>query len=367
MPKRQKSGLYRSHVKIGVDANGKPILKYISGRTKAELERARREVVARYITGDAPVGDQVFGAYARKWFAALKSSGLSASSVESYRTALNRDILPVLGDINLRAIRVSDLQAIMAAQAGKSATKITCVRAALRRILDAACADRIISTNPMDHITTPKAAPPAEKRALTEDERAALMRVCRSHEKGAYLAAMYYLGARPGEVRGLQWGDVDFDALTVRVRRDIDYHAGGTVGALKNRRSYRTVPMPEALAEILRPLRGLPGAWCFPGEKGGPLPKDSAERLWVDLMIAAGMAHPARPNGYAAWDVRSSWAPDITPHALRHNYITMCWEAGLDPYTTMRLVGHSSIKTTMDIYTHLSDAQAAAAADRVQD
>ncbi|MBO7669752.1 MAG: hypothetical protein J6S60_04095, partial [Oscillospiraceae bacterium] len=46
---------------------------------------------------------------------------------------------------------------------------------------------------------------------------------------------------------------------------------------------------------------------------------------------------------------------------------TMCWEAGLDPYTTMRLVGHSSIKTTMDIYTHLSDAQAAAAADRVQD
>ena len=47
----------------------------------------------------------------------------------------------------------------------------------------------------------------------------------------------------------------------------------------------------------------------------------------------------------------------ITPHCIRHNYVTVCWERGIDPYTAMRLMGHSSIKTTMDIYTHLNERQ----------
>ena len=45
----------------------------------------------------------------------------------------------------------------------------------------------------------------------------------------------------------------------------------------------------------------------------------------------------------------------------------MCWEHGLDPYETMKLVGHTSITTTMDIYTHLSDAQMAKTAAKLDD
>ena len=75
-------------------------------------------------------------------------------------------------------------------------------------------------------------------------------------------------------------------------------------------------------------------------------------------MLQAGMAVPAEEgNRYTEYDIRHQWRAVITPHALRHNYITMCWEHGLDPYETMKLVGHTSIKTTMDVYTHLSEAQ----------
>lgn len=42
---------------------------------------------------------------------------------------------------------------------------------------------------------------------------------------------------------------------------------------------------------------------------------------------------------------------------MRHNYVTMYWKKGIDVYTASKLVGHKSIKTTMDIYTHLSDKQ----------
>ena len=51
-----------------------------------------------------------------------------------------------------------------------------------------------------------------ERRALTQDERRRIEALFTTHEHGLYLATMYYTGMRPGEVRGLQWGDVDWDA-----------------------------------------------------------------------------------------------------------------------------------------------------------
>lgn len=57
----------------------------------------------------------------------------------------------------------------------------------------------------------------------------------------------------------------------------------------------------------------------------------------------------------------------ITPHTMRHNFVTMCWESGMDVYMTMRIVGHKSIKTTIDIYTHLTDAQTQAAAEKMDE
>ena len=48
-----------------------------------------------------------------------------------------------------------------------------------------------------------------------------------THPDGLYLAVLYYTGMRPGEVRGLQWGDIDWDANLIHVQRDVDYADGG--------------------------------------------------------------------------------------------------------------------------------------------
>ena len=64
MAKKQKSGLYRSKVKIGVDAFGKDIYKYVSGRTMRELAEAKRAVIEEFIEGKAGAQDVLFGAYA---------------------------------------------------------------------------------------------------------------------------------------------------------------------------------------------------------------------------------------------------------------------------------------------------------------
>lgn len=366
MPKKKSP--YRSKVKIGVGPDDKPINKWIQGRTRAELEQARQAVKAKYITGTALADDRFFGDYASEWFRIRKEPFVSASTRESYRTALNKHLFPVLGDRMLRAISALDLQELINQYAGKSKSTITSIIATLRGVYRSALADRLVSVDPTEHLIRPTAKPAAVKPALTYEQRQALAKVCATHPDGHYLALLYYLGCRPGEARGLMWQDVDWDAGMIHIARDIDYKAGGGPGALKNSSSDRYVPMPLPLCAILQPLRNFPDTYIAHAPSGAdkPLSKSSADRLWVRLMDAAGMVTAAPDDGkFEKYDIRHRQRALITPHTLRHNYITMCWENGLDPYETMKLVGHASISTTMNIYTHMSEAQMAKTAAKV--
>ena len=47
--------------------------------------------------------------------------------------------------------------------------------------------------------------------------------------------------------------------------------------------------------------------------------------------------------------------PTLTPHYFRHNYVTMLYEAGVDPLIAMKIVGHTDYQTTANIYTHVRD------------
>ena len=366
MAKKQKSGLYRGRVKIGVKPDGTDEYKYISGKTKKALEDERRNVVEYFIEGKKPASDRRFGLCAQEWFERLEekvSRGKrSLTTLDSYRTALNKDILPVFGDRNMKAIDANELQQFVDKFENYSKTKITYIIAALKGTFEVACKYGILQQNPVKHLDKPIGKEGEEKRALTEDERKRVIAVAQTHENGAYIACMYFLGARPGEVRGLQWGDFDWRRGLVHIQRDIDYKKKGEdkVGALKNSKSNRFVPVPEQLKDILYPLRKESDRFLFEGSiNKNCLAKTTAERMWVDLMVACDMveAVPDGDSNYRACDVRSKYKPLITPHTMRHNYVTMCWENGIDVYTCAKLVGHKSIKTTMDIYTHLSEKQ----------
>ena len=366
MPKKQKSGLYRARVKIGVNPDGSDQYKYISGRTQRELEAARRQVQEYYIDGKKTVPDKPFGVCAQEWFERLKrrvkNDERSEGTLESYRTALNKDILPVFGDRYMRAIQPNDLQKFVDGFSGMSQSKITYITASLDKIFEHACKNHILDQNPFDHIEKPSASEAEEKRALTLSERRRIRIIGRYHKDGAYIACMYYLGARPGEIHGLQWGDFDWKRNLVHIQRDIDFRKRGPdkVGALKNKKSNRWVPVPQDLRKILYPMRRDSDSFVFTGERtGAHIAKTTAERMWTRLMVCCGMADrlPAGANRYCSSDIRSRYKAIITPHCMRHNYVTMCWENGIAVYTASKLAGHKTIKTTMDIYTHLSEKQ----------
>lgn len=355
MASKQKSGLYRTKIKIGVDADGKPINKWISGTTKKELEEARQQAVAHYIDSTALNDDRMFGEYAIEWYNINKRPFVSASTHNGYRTMLNKYILPAFGMRKLRAIRHAEIQAFVNDFAGKSKSQIINAISLLNGIFAAAKADRIIQTNPAENIRKPSATPPKEKLAFTNEERTRITQQFTTHEHGDYLAVMYYTGMRPGEVRGLKWEDFDWDRRLIHVQRDIDYAGGkAEIGALKTKSADRYIPIADDLKNILYPKRQAPGALLFSGNGGKPLSEATARRWWISLMIACGMAQETPVSGYSKNDLRGQYKTDITPHAMRHNFITMCWEQGMDILLTMKIVGHADYQTTRNIYTHLS-------------
>ena len=211
MATKQKSGLYRTKVKIGVDADGKDINKWISAKTKRELEEEKRKVIAYYITGTGVAADRMFGEYAVEWYKVRKEPFVSESSRNSYRTMLNKHIIPEFGNRNMRAIKSVEIQKFINKFEGKSKSQITCAMTTMQAIFAAAKLDRLVTVNPAENLRRPNATPPVEKTAFTDAERAKMMEVMATHEHGRYLAVMYYTGARPGEVRGLQWGDFDWE------------------------------------------------------------------------------------------------------------------------------------------------------------
>lgn len=357
MATKQKSGLYRTKIKIGVDENGKDIVKWISGKTKRELEEARRQAEEYYITGTGLLEDRLFGDYAAEWYKVRKAPFVSPSSQVNYRTILNLHVLPAFGDRNLRAIQPVELQKFVNRFRGKSRSQITLVISVLNGVYSAALTDRLVARNPMQGIRRPEDTPPEEKRALTEDERRRFRALFSTHSHGRYLAVMFYTGMRPGEVRGLEWGDFDWEEELIHVQRDIDYKSKeNPVGDLKNNAADRYVPIPEELSVLLKPFAGNYYDFLFQGVDGKPLAQVTAIRMWIELMRDAGLATPIPPEEakYGKWDIRSKWKTAITPHAMRHNFITMCWEAGMDVLLVMKIVGHADYQTTMNIYTHLS-------------
>ena len=366
MPTKQKSGLYRTKVKIGVDRDGRDVVKWISGKTKKELEEARAQITAYYIDGAERPDDRLFGEYAVEWYQLRKKPFISASMQNGYRTMLNKYVLPEFGDRNLRAVRAADIQRFLNSFSGKSSTQIAMALSVLRGVFGSAYADRILDSDPTSRICKPASAPPKEKRALTPTERANIEHTIATQHNSEYLAVLYYTGMRPGEARGLQWGDIDWEENMIHIQRDLDF-ATGDYGSLKTRAADRYVPLIPALRDYLLPRRSLADAPIVSSSNGKPVTSATASRLWISLMLASDMAEPI-PEGevnYKGSDIRARYRAVITPHCLRHNFITMCWDMGMDVQLVAKIVGHSDVKVTMAIYTHLDKTHVADAAHQL--
>lgn len=198
---------------------------------------------------------------------------------------------------------------------------------------------------------------PSQMRAVLAkaDELAGQRNKQRAKCWGRWRAVVYtaaLTGLRQSELRGLAWSRVDLGSRLIRVRERADER--GMIGKVKSKAAIRDIPIPAALAALLREWKIA----CPPNDLGLAFPNwrgnvetgsNVYRRGWRDLLDKAGM-------------------PPFKFHALRHFHASQLIADGANPKEVQAEMGHRSIKTTYDLYGHLFEEDATgrrARADRL--
>jgi integrase len=172
------------------------------------------------------------------------------------------------------------------------------------------------------------------------------------------------VGLRMGEALGLRWSDIDFDAKTLRVSRQLQRvrDGGGLVFAEPKNASRRTVDLPQRAVEALRSHRK----------------RQMEERLragseWQDegLLFASNKDTPLDAqnivNRHFKPLLKRTGLPGIRWHDLRHTYATLLLARGTHPTYVQKSLGHASVQLTLDRYSHWMPSMGRATASAMDD
>ena len=157
-----------------------------------------------------------------------------------------------------------------------------------------------------------------------------------------------FCGLRASELRGLRWSDIDFNGRQITVAQRAD--ASHKIGKLKSKAAYRSTPLPPMVLNALREWKLI----CPKSELDLVFPNGRGKVESYSNIIEHGLG----PLQLAAGVVNSAGTAKYGLHALRHACASLWIENGMNPKRIQKLMGHSTIQMTFDVYGHLfADAE----------
>jgi integrase len=234
-------------------------------------------------------------------------------------------------------------------EAGLAPRTVANARAAMSSMFNAALRWQLVQINPVQATTAPT---PQEPKLVTPDGRQ-LRRLIESAvgttwEIPVLLAATS--GARRAEILGLKWAQVDLDRARIRIVETLQRVGGKLVFTPpKTERSRREVPLPAFALERLR------------SHRTAQVERRLALGLgWhdLDLVCERGNGAPCDPDSFSHGAVRIAKAAGLDGvrlHDLRHGVATALAKAGTPAYVTSKVLGHSSVHFTANVYQHADE------------
>lgn len=322
----------------------------VTGKTEQEALEKLAELKVALQRGERVIrADSTVDRWFQEWMDLYKRpAGLTPKSLGMYDEKYRNYIKPAIGAMKLKDVKEVHLQRILNGQAGMSYSHVSKLRLVLQEMFSKARKTRLLVYDPSEDLKLP-AVTRGTNRSITEEERAHILQLARTHRSGLWVLTILYSGMRPGETAALFWRDVDFERNEIHISKALE-SGMDRIKATKTAAGVRDVPIHMELRKRLLEVRGEPDQPVFPTGSGGPQNHKSLRRLWDsfarDLDIRMGA------TVYRNKIVESVIAQDLTPYCLRHTFCTDLQRAGVPINVAKELMGHSDIAVTANIYTH---------------
>ena len=359
------------------DERGLVVQKASAARTKTEAQRLADELEARCervrlglevsLKPDIPFREAV-----AQYLASLPVEYRSKPHLES---RLRTRVVPHLGAVLTRQMTPADVQRMLSANADASSQTREHLRVAVQGcytwLVDSA---GLATENPAARVAKVRIAKRTPRFFRMEDVPRLLAAVPEDY-RAAFTVAVG-IGARKGEVFGLQWGDVDLERRLVTLARSWDHDTtkGGRT---------RTLPLPEWLVPVLREhSRTARSRWVFPGPDGAMRPPGTKVHLVMRTALkAAGMVEgfdhrcvtrgkragcghqerradsvrvPCPKCGKPLWPVAVPLP--LSFKDLRSTFGTWAYAHTGDIRFVQAMLGHQDVRVTEERYSHVLDA-----------
>ena len=310
--------------------------------------------------------------YCEKWLL-MQSVHVRATTLTDYTSKVRRHIIRELGEKQMADVTLDDIQIALVPVSKKSASVYKSVVILYKSIFRAAKESHVIDENPTIYLDAKSGGvPQSERQALTDEQAERLLNAIRGLPPYVFVMIGLYAGLRREEILGLQWDSVYLDTdtpyLTVRRAWHTEHNRPVILSELKTKAAERNIPLPVCLAECLKEAKAKSTSdYVIANRDGDPLSYTQFKRLWqyivtrtaklrmarklvdgkyVKYMLYPELGEKARNNGHVVYSLDF----EVTPHMLRHTYITNLIHSSVDPKTVQYLADHENSKITMDIY-----------------